>query len=155
MRKSPLILALALAAALPASLAAQQPQQEMQEAEEAPPVLRLSFFQCHSNQIGDVMEQAETYDIPIWDELVAEGMVMNYGYFTHWWADEWNVGIYTIAPTIQAIVDASVEADRRMTERHPDAPDTMGEACPWHRDGFYNLGPSTQEGEEEPAGGGR
>lgn len=143
MRKVPLILALALVIAFPTTAAAQE------EEDEAPPVLRLSFFQCHSNRIGDVMEQAGTYDIPIWNELVAEGMVMSYGYFTHWWADEWNVGIYTVATSIQAILDASAAADERLAERYPDAPDTMGDVCPWHRDGFYNLGPSTDEGEEE------
>lgn len=120
--------------------------QQMEQQEEGPPVIRLSFFQCHSNQIGDVMSQADSIVIPVWEELVEEGRVMDYGFFTHWWADEWNVGIYTLAPTIDAIISAEAEADSRIQERHPDAPDTMGEACPWHRDGFYNVGPSTGGG---------
>ena len=127
-----------------------------QEAEADPPVLRLSFFMCDlSGDNGDAIEQEMEHDMPIWNALVDEGMVESYGYFFHWWADEWNVGIYTIAPTIQAIVDASAEADDRLTARDgEDAPSAMGDYCPHHRDGFYTLGPSTDM-DDEAAGGGR
>lgn len=144
---------LALALAAPGPILAQEMEEEARE--EAPPVLRLSFFQCHSNRIGDVMEEAETYVVPVWDELVDEGKVQSYGFFTHWWADEWNVGIYTVASSIEAVVEAEAEAAERLEERHPDAPDTMGEACPWHRDGFYVIGPNTgDDGEEDDGNGG-
>lgn len=146
-----LVLALAVPGSAGAQEPAQEPAQEMEE--EAPPVLRISFFQCHSDRIGDVMEEAESMVIPVWNELVDEGAVNSYGYFTHWWADEWNVGIYTVAPTIEAIVSAEAEAAERIEERHPDAPNTMNEACPWHRDGFYNVGPSTDDDEDEDQGG--
>lgn len=151
MRKLALVVVPALALGAAAGTGSAQQMEE-----EAPPVLGLSFFQCHSNQIGDVMEQAEAVVIPVWDELVAEGMVQNYGYFTHWWADEWNVGIYTIGESVDAIIRASNEAGQRIEARNPDAEDPMAEACPWHRDGFYHLGPSTgmDEEDEGAAGGG-
>lgn len=148
MRRITTAVALVALAALPAPALAQQAQGQMQE--EVPPTLRLSFFQCHQNRIGDVLEEVEQFDIPIWRELVDEGMVMNYGYFVHSWADEYNLGIYTIGRDIPAILAASDEAGSRAEERFPDAPDTFGEVCPWHRDGFYTLGPSA--GMDEPAG---
>jgi hypothetical protein len=126
-----------------------------QEAEEeTPPVLRVSFFKCNlSGGAGEaIAEEFETRDLPVWNELVAEGMVQEWGTFFHWWADEWNVGIYTIAGSIQAIVDASGEADSRLEERFGETPARMAEACPEHRDGFYTMGPST--GMEEGGGGG-
>ncbi|HET7692408.1 MAG TPA: hypothetical protein VFM44_04895 [Gemmatimonadota bacterium] len=129
-----------------------------QEAEEPdPPVLRLSFFMCNlSGDNGDAIEQEMERDLPVWNALVDEGMIESYGYFFHWWADEWNVGIYTIAPTIQAIVDASAEADDRLTALNGEnAPSAMGDYCPHHRDGFYTMGPSTDMDEAETAAGGR
>lgn len=126
-----------------------------QEAEEeAPLVLRISFFKCNlSGDTGDAIEEEfETRDVPVWKELVAEGMVQDWGTFFHWWADEWNVGVYTIAGSIQAIVDASDEAGNRIEERFGEAPARFDEACPEHRDGFYTLGPSTQA-EEGGQGG--
>ena len=142
-------LAALAALAVPASLAAQ-------EAEPDPPVLRLSFFMCDlSGGNGDaITEEIETRQMPIWNALVDEGMVESYGYIFHWWADEWNVGIYTIAPTIQAIIDASDEAGERLEAQFGEnAPSAMGDACPHHRDGFYTMGPNTDMDEATAAGG--
>ena len=127
-----------------------------QEEERDPPVLRLSFFMCDlSEGKGDsIQEEIETQDMPIWNALVDEGMVESYGYFFHWWADEWNVGLYTIAPTIQAILDANEEATERLEAKYGEnAPSVMATACPHHRDGFYTMGPSTMDDEEAAAGG--
>ncbi|HET6361250.1 MAG TPA: hypothetical protein VFH11_04265 [Gemmatimonadota bacterium] len=130
---------------------------QAQEAEEPdPPVLRLSFFMCDlSGDNGDAInEEIETRDMPIWNALVDEGMVESHGYFFHWWADEWNLGIYTIAPTIQAIIDANLEAGDRATATYgEDAPSPVADHCPHHRDGFYTMGPSTDMDVETAAGG--
>ncbi|MGH7572835.1 MAG: hypothetical protein ACREMK_13480, partial [Gemmatimonadota bacterium] len=119
MRKAWWILAAALVAVgLPGNARAQEEQ------EEQPPVLRVSFFMCDlGGGAGEAIEEEfETRDIPVWKELVAEGMVEDWGTFFHWWADEWNVGVFTIAESIQAIVDASDEAGNRLEERFGDAP---------------------------------
>lgn len=125
--------------------------QEAEAEGEEPIVLRISFFKCNlSGDNGDVIEEEfEARDVPVWKELVAEGMVQDWGTFFHWWADEWNVGVYTIAGSIQAIVDASDEAGNRIEERFGEAPARIEQACPEHRDGFYTLGPGTMEEEGE------
>jgi hypothetical protein len=122
-----------------------------QEMEETPDVLRLSFFMCDlGGDNGDVLTQEmETRDMPIWNALVTEGKVESYGYFFHWWADEWNVGVYTIAESIQAIVDASGEADDRATAQYGDAETAFSRFCPHHRDGFYTMGPNTGDDEDD------
>ncbi len=149
MRKVPPILALILVAVFAAARPA-----AAQDGETSP-TLRITMSQCDWDKVGEVMEQLEEIAVPVWQELVDEGMVMDAGTFIHAWADEWNVGIYTVAPSIQAVLDFNAEAARRIEERHPDAPDTFGEACPKHRDGFYVLGPRTgmdDEGEGEGDG---
>jgi hypothetical protein len=119
---------------------------------EDPPTLRISMFQCHWDQVGAIVEELETRTVPIWDELVDEGMVMSAGTFIHAWADEWNVGIYTVAPSIQAVLDFNEEAARRYDERYPDAEDVFGPACPKHRDNFYGMGPRTGQNDDEGEG---
>jgi hypothetical protein len=108
---------------------------------------------CDSNQLGDVLEEVESQNIPVWDELVDEGMVQSFGYFVHSWASEWNLGVYTLAESIDAVIKASEEAGQRLDERYGDAQSVMSEACPHHRDGFYDMGPSTGGDEEEEQGG--
>lgn len=134
-----LALAAVTALALPLTAVAQ-------EEEPDPPVLRLSFFMCNlGDGNGDAIdEELTTRVIPIWNALVDEGKVQQYGYFYHWWADEWNVGIYTLAESIQAIIDAEEEAGNRLEAQYGDAPTTFGRACPHHRDGFYIMGPNTE-----------
>lgn len=133
---------LALAAvsilAFPGGAAAQEEEQE------APAVLRLSFFKCNfTGEAGDRIDtELEERDIPIWKELVSEGKVMDHGYFFHWWADEWNLGVYTIGTTIAGIIEAVGAADERWEARYGDAPTEVEKACPEHRDGFYTMGPS-------------
>ena len=149
MRKLSLIGGLIVALCLPGAVTAQDG--------DAPPLLRLSFYHCNLNEIGPTMEQIETMEIPIWDELVDEGMVQSHGHFVHAWASEWNVGIFTVAESIEAVLAATEEFGNRMEERHPDADNGLNQLCPAHRDGFYFMGPRTgmdEEGEEEEEEGG-
>ena len=88
------------------------------------------------------MEEVEAQSIPVWNELIAEGMVESHGYFVHAWASEYNVGIYTIGESIASIIAAVEESGQRLEELYGDGPSAFGEACPHHRDGFYVLGPS-------------
>ncbi|UCF18817.1 MAG: hypothetical protein JSU87_12890 [Gemmatimonadota bacterium] len=144
MRSYSLVLILLAAIATPANLVAQE--------SESPPTLRLSFFMCDFNQLDAAMEEVESQVIPVWDELVKEGMVMSHGFFVHSWASEWNVGIYTVAESIDAVIKASDEAGRRLAARYGEDPGAFGTACPHHRDGFYVMGPSTGNEEEEGEG---
>lgn len=147
MRKLPLYAGLLIALGMPGAVAAQE--------DEAPPILRLSFYHCDMNALDATYEQIETMEIPIWDELVDEGMVESYGHFFHAWASEWNVGIYTVAENIEAVLAATEEFGNRMGERHPDADAGLNQVCPAHRDGFYVLGPSTgmDDDEDDDEGG--
>lgn len=130
-----LLAALFAVLAIPTTAAAQ-------DEEDQPPALRLSFYMCDFNQLDEAMQEVETQVIPVWNELIAEGMVQNYGYFVHSWAGEYNVGIYTIGESIASIIEAVEESGRRLQERYGDGPSKFGQACPHHRDGFYTMGPS-------------
>ncbi len=140
MRRVPIILSLLVALAMPGAAVAQ---------DDTPPTLRLSFYRCDFSNLDAVMEQIDELEIPVWEELVAEGMIQDHGYFIHSWASEWNVGIYTIGADIPAILAAVEESNRRFDERHPDAESLFAEACPSHRDGFYVLGPGTGNDDED------
>ncbi len=127
-------------------------QEDQDQDDDQADMLRLSFYQCDLSRIGPAMEQIESMEIPIWEELIDEGMVESYGTFIHAWADEWNVGIYTVAESIQAVVDATAEFGVRMQERHPDADSGLNQICPTHRDGFYITGPSTGDDDDDSDG---
>lgn len=139
-----LLVPLLAALAIPGTLVAQ-------EEGDQPPALRLSFYMCDFTKLDEAMEEAESQSIPVWNDLIAEGMVQSHGYFVHSWASEYNVGIYTIGESIESIIAAVEESGRRLQERYGDGPSAFGQACPHHRDGFYVLGPSA--GMDEAEGG--
>lgn len=143
MRKLPLgLLCLLVAFVTPRTADAQE--------EGPPPTLVLSYFQCDWNRLGDVGPELEL-TVPIWEELIAEGQLLDAGTYIHQWADEWNVATYLIAESMEAAVAANEEANNRFAERHPDA-NAFGEACPRHRDNFYQFGPVANS-EGAPTGG--
>lgn len=143
MRKLALAVALVAAAALawPAGATAQQ--------QDGPPSLRLSFMICDWSAVGDLMAEADSVEIPVWEELKSEGLILDHGYFVHAWADEWNVAVYTVGTDVTQIIEAVEEANRRLGERYPNLPNPFDEACPQHRDAFYTMGPNTMDGGSE------
>ncbi len=108
---------------------------------------------CDFNKLDEALEEVEAQNIPVWNELIAEGMVESHGYFVHAWASEYNVGIYTIGESIESIIAAVEESGQRLGDRYGDGPSAFGQACPHHRDGFYVLGPSAGSDDEEGGDG--
>lgn len=144
MRKLSAFLALLVGLAVPSALLAQDA--------DAPSVLRLSFYQCDLTEIGPVVEAIEAQQMPIWNDLVEEGMIDSYGHLIHAWADEWNFGIYTVGESVTAIIDAQTEFGERMQGVEPDPATNLNAVCPAHRDNFYFMGPSTGDDEEGDGG---
>lgn len=139
-----------VAVGMPAIASGQEAQ------EEEPLVVRLSFFMCDlGGDNGDrIDEELRTRVIPVWEAIVNEDRgIQDHGFIYHWWADEWNVGIYTIAESIQAVLDAEEEAENRLEQQYGDAPTAFGQACPHHRDGFYTMGPNVGMRAANAAGG--
>ena len=117
---------------------------------EQPPVLAISWFQCDWNEVDQVLAEADSMSLPIWNELVEEGMLRSAGSFTHWMADEWNVAYYTVADDIPAYLEAFWEQNRRFEERYPDYDgEASTDRCPVHKDAFYHLGPRTGMDDED------
>jgi hypothetical protein len=100
------------------------------------PTLMMTYLQCQTSRLGDVLAEFENVVIPAYQALVDEGKVRSAASFAHYWADEWNVGFFVVAEDIPTFLTATREANSRIGERP-----VVGEACPLHKDGFYTLGP--------------
>jgi hypothetical protein len=102
------------------------------------PTLMMTFMQCETSRVGDVMAEFENLVIPAYQALVNEGKIRSAASFVHYWADEWNVGFGVVAEDIPSFLTAAQEANSRIGERP-----VVAEACPVHKDGFYTVGPRT------------
>lgn len=140
MRSYNIIALIALFCALPATTLAQDapPDQEPE-----PPTIGVSYWKCDWQNMSELAQNTDSLITPIYQELVDEGQILNWGMLTHQWGDSWNVVFYTTAPDTPSFLAANEEAIQRIEERHPDLTD-ITEYCSEHKDNIYTLQTSTE-----------
>ena len=123
----------------------------IQAQEDGPPTVMMSSAQCDRNTLDDVLDNARERGLPIWQELVNEGMIWSYGLLRHWWGDEWNLVNVMLAADEAAVMAANDEFGSRYDDLYPD--DNMYITnCPKHRDVFYRGIAGTEEDSDEEHG---
>ncbi|NIN69485.1 MAG: hypothetical protein GTO63_33335 [Anaerolineae bacterium] len=116
----------------PSSLAAQ-------EEEEAPWPGTVVFSQnkCPSPNMPKIDAALDSIFAPVLDELVEEGMLVNWGILTHSWGDEWNWNVYYGVENHRAFLDFWSEYIGRLNERHPGWWQQVWDLCTDHKDNIY------------------
>ena len=144
----------------PLTLHAQQDTAQAQDTaraqqQEPPPTLVVSQWQCDTQEIGNIVESMEQVLIPVWEDMRQEGLLQGAGIFVHEWGDEWNVGMYRIAPDKETFFRAYEEEGQRVQDQlgelniAADTPGPLQEHCTAHRDNIYLLGPTVGGGETQ------
>jgi len=106
------------------------------QAQDGPPTVMMSSAQCDRNTLSDLLDNGRERALPIWQDLVNEGMIESHGTLRHWWGDEWNLVSVMVAADVAAVVAANAEFGSRFNDLYPDD-DTFITNCPRHRDVFY------------------
>ncbi|MCH7639514.1 MAG: hypothetical protein IH855_08640, partial [Bacteroidetes bacterium] len=92
----------------------------IQAQEDGPPTVMMSSAQCDRNTLDDVLDNAREHGLPIWQELVNEGMIISSGILRHWWGDEWNLVTVIVAADEAAVITANDEFGSRFDDLYPD-----------------------------------
>jgi hypothetical protein len=110
-----------------------------QEEEEAPWPATVVFSQnkCANSNMPALNAATDSVFGPILDELVSEGMLINWGVLTHAWGDDWNWNVYYGAESHRAFLDFWSEYTSRLNERHPGWWQQVWEFCTDHKDNIY------------------
>lgn len=129
MHKLPVrLIALAVLLGLPLAATAQDAETPPQ------PMVYATYFTC------DVTEQwladmiVETVHKPVYDAAVTEGDISAWGWLVHHTGGTWRRAIYTIAPTIDALLDASDSIGEKINAANAAASRKFGEICNSHED---------------------
>jgi hypothetical protein len=140
------VLAVAFAAAFiwPAAVVAQE---EQEEDEGTQPMLVISSYKCDWSKMSDIGEEWDNYGLNAAQSAVDNGPWNAAGVYYHAWGDEWNVNYWAIAEDIPALLEGQAMSNSAYSEMYPDAPD-VGASCAPHRDNFYQLGASTESGDD-------
>lgn len=107
----------------------------------------LGSYQCDADGLEAVDGYVERVHGPLADELVAEGMWLEWAYLTHRYGDDFNRVLLYRAADLESHLAASAEFTRRLAERSTGS-SPMAEHCPRHKDNIYTrtLPASSEEG---------
>ncbi len=88
--------------------------------------------------MGRYLEITNEYWAPGFDKLVDEGKLINWGYITHAWGDEWNVVVHYVAKDFATFQNAWNEGLKSFTESAPEeVGDELIGMISAHKDGIY------------------
>lgn len=102
----------------------------------APTTVVLGSFQCSRGDLEAVDTFVEEVHGPIADELVAEGLWIEWGYLTHQYGDDYNRVMMYRARDLETHLRASAAFSERLSTRAPGV-SPMSRFCPGHRDNIY------------------
>ncbi len=77
--------------------------------------------------------------VPVLDKMKEEGLVLDFGLFTHAWGDEWNFNFYFVTKSHEDFLKAWDEYIKRMGEAHPDSFMEWVSKIKAHKDNMYSL----------------
>lgn len=111
--------------------------------EPQPGAVTVRYFECGLGELGDAVSLLNEEWRPIAQQLIDEGMLLDYGILTHSWGDEWNLLDYYVAETTQGFHVAWAELVGRAQTQDPDGDmfEEFAELCPRHKDNIYGVVP--------------
>lgn len=103
----------------------------------------VRYFECGLADLGEAVEMLNGSWRGYAEELIEEGLLVDYGILTHSWGDEWNLVDWFAATDQAAFQAAWRELLLRFQEDDSDGEQftRFGELCPRHKDNIYSVVP--------------
>lgn len=93
-----------------------------------------TYFVCDVTQQERADEIFNTLDKPIYDAAVADGSIASYSYYAHHTGGHWRRGLFFVAPTIQALLDAQKKIGDQADAKNKKLGTEFGKICNMHDD---------------------
>jgi hypothetical protein len=108
--------------------------------EEAPTVFTYAtYFYCDVNGQDRVDEIVKTQNAPVYDQMVKEGKILAWGWLAHHTGGKWRRIQYYQAPSVDALLDAQAEMDKRFEDVDEAADKEFGKICNAHDDYIWEV----------------
>jgi uncharacterized short protein YbdD (DUF466 family) len=103
------------------------------------PLLIVSFNMVPMSDVGKVNKMVDSVFTPVLKELVDEGFIFSFGFFSHTWGDEWNSNVWYTAKDMSSFDKFWDEYVSRMNKRHPGAFAATTKYFQAHKDNIYTI----------------
>jgi len=110
---------------------------QAQEAEAPSMFTYATYFYCDVKGSDRVDEIVKTQNAPIYDQMVKDGVISAWGWLAHHTGGKWRRILYYQAPTVNGLLDAQDEMDKRF--QGVDAGDEFGAVCRSHDDYIWEV----------------
>jgi hypothetical protein len=107
-------------------------QEEKEEAPEA--YVYATYLRCDTGQLWRADEIIESVFKPVYDAAVEEGMISLWGWMGHHTGGEFRRLMVTVAPSIEALLDAQETLAKKVGEKNRMASMEAGKICGDHLD---------------------
>ncbi len=103
------------------------------------PILVVSFNMVPMADVGKVNKMVDSVFTPVLKELVDEGFIYSFGFFSHTWGDEWNSNVWYTAKDMSSFDKFWDEYVSRMNKKHPGAFASATKYFQAHKDNIYII----------------
>ena len=103
------------------------------------PLLIVSFNMVTMADLGKVNKMVDSVFTPILKELVDEGFIFSFGFFSHSWGDEWNSNTWYTAKDMSSFDKFWDEYVSRINKRHPGSFAATVKYFQAHKDNIYTI----------------
>jgi hypothetical protein len=106
-----------------------------------------TYLYCDVTRQERADEIFNTLYKPIFDAAVADGTITSYAYYAHNTGGKWRRGIFTVAPSIPALLAAEDKLYDQATKKNKKLDDEYGSICGSHEDYIWHseLGNATTQ----------
>ena len=107
--------------------------------EPAPSYVYGTYFICDVTQQERADEIFNTLDKPFYDAAVADGSITSYSLYAHQTGGHWRRGLFFVAPTIEALLDAQKKIGDQAEAKNKKLSTEFGKICNTHDDYIWKT----------------
>ena len=123
-----------------------------QEEETPKPFTYATYFYCDVTGQERADEIVKTYNAPVNDQMVKEGVMTGWGWLAHHTGGKWRRVQYHQAMSLDALLDAQDEMGKRMDAAGDTSDDEFGKICNAHEDYIWQVESGTAGADRGAAG---
>ena len=109
--------------------------------DDAPQAFSYStYYVCDvevQNQMDDIVEK---YEKPVFDQWVADGKLIAWGYLSHFTGGSWRKAQYHVSPTLEDAINTQATIFAEIYGANPGAGAARARACRGHQDYVWSTG---------------
>jgi hypothetical protein len=119
------------------------PAMAQEEEEASQPFVYASYYKCDTTRLGELEELMKKIG-PMWDQEVADGNIMGWGWLRHHTGGSWMRGFYAAHSDASELMDAMEGMYQKVREM--EGSEIFGEICHTHEDYVWRQVAASPEG---------